>query len=317
MRRFWLLGAALLAAVVAAALHFSEERAFVRIAERAEPWWLAAALALQAGTYLAQGGVWRRVALQSGYTLARREAFELGLAKLFADQALPSGGLSSSLLVDRALAGRDLPPAVVKASVLINLASYYLAYTVALVVALVIVARRGQGNAIILVASALFLLFSLGVSGAIVVMAGRRRIADRFVRVPAVRSAVDYLAAADRGLVRSPRVLAGTAALQGVIILLDAATLWTLILALGARASAAGVFASFMVASLFRTMGIMPGGLGTFEATSVITLRWAGVDLAAALSATLLFRGLSFWIPMLPGYWCSRRVVSEGRRSSA
>ena len=314
----WLLGAALLAALVAAGLHFAEERAFVRIVERAEPWWLAAALILQAGTYLAQGGVWRRVALQSGYALARREAFELGLAKLFADQALPSGGLSSSILVDRALAGRDLPSPVVKASVLINLASYYLAYTVALVVALVIVTRRGQGNAIIIVASALFLLFSLGVSGAILVMAGGRlRVADRFGRVRPVRSAVDYLVAADRGLVRSPRVLAGTVALQGVIILLDAATVWTLILALGERASAAGVFASFMVASLFRTMGIMPGGLGTFEAASVVTLRWAGVDLAAALSATLLFRGLSFWIPMLPGYWCSRRVVSERRRSIA
>jgi len=37
-----------------------------------------------------------------------------------------------------------------------------------------------------------------------------------------------------------------------------------------------------------------------------------GVPLPVALSATLLFRGLSFWLPMLPGVWCSRRVM--GRR---
>jgi Mg2+-importing ATPase len=72
-----------------------------------------------------------------------------------------------------------------------------------------------------------------------------------------------------------------------------------------------------MIASLFRTMGIVPGGLGTFEATSVLTLRMMGVDLAVALSATLLFRGLSFWLPMLPGYWFSRRVVAPARTKSS
>ena len=57
----WILGAALLATVITAALHFSEGEAFVRLAEHAEPWWLLVALLLQAGTYVAQGGIWRRV----------------------------------------------------------------------------------------------------------------------------------------------------------------------------------------------------------------------------------------------------------------
>jgi P-type Mg2+ transporter len=35
----------------------------------------------------------------------------------------------------------------------------------------------------------------------------------------------------------------------------------------------------------------------------VLMLRMVGIDVAVALSATLLFRGLSFWLPMLPGYW--------------
>jgi Mg2+-importing ATPase len=78
---------------------------------------------------------------------------------------------------------------------------------------------------------------------------------------------------------------------------------------LGVTASVSGVFVSFMIASLLRTMGIVPGGLGTFEATSVLMLRMVGIDVAVALSATLLFRGLSFWLPMFPGYWCSRRLL--------
>jgi hypothetical protein len=56
-----------------------------------------------------------------------------------------------------------------------------------------------------------------------------------------------------------------------------------------------------------------PRGLGTFEATQVLMLRMVGIDLAVALSATLLFRGLSFWLPMLPGHWFSRRAVAPHR----
>ena len=157
----------------------------------------------------------------------------------------------------------------------------------------------------------------------ILAMAGRplERVAPYAQRLPLVQTTLAFLRGADGRLVRNPRVLGTAIGLQGAIVLLDAATVWTLIGALGVSAPVTGVFASFMIASLFRTMGIVPGGLGMFEATSVLTLRMAGVDLAVALSATLLFRGLSFWLPMVPGYWFSRRVLarrpSDSRRLAA
>jgi uncharacterized membrane protein YbhN (UPF0104 family) len=46
-----------------------------------------------------------------------------------------------------------------------------------------------------------------------------------------------------------------------------------------------------------------PGGLGAVEAAYVFGLTAAGVDSAVAVSATLLFRLLTFWLPTLPGYW--------------
>ena len=85
------------------------------------------------------------------------------------------------------------------------------------------------------------------------------------------------------------------------IFLLDTMTMWFLILALGTVASPTAVFASFMTSSLLRTVGFLPGGLGTFEATSVFTLKVSGVPIAVALGATLIFRTLSFWLPMIPG----------------
>jgi Mg2+-importing ATPase len=37
-------------------------------------------------------------------------------------------------------------------------------------------------------------------------------------------------------------------------------------------------------------------------------LKLAGVAVPVALAATLLFRGLSFWLPMVPGVAFSRAV---------
>jgi Mg2+-importing ATPase len=108
--------------------------------------------------------------------------------------------------------------------------------------------------------------------------------------------------------------LAETSLWQVVIFLLDGATMWVLILALGEHASMKGVYASFMLSSLLRTMGVVPGGLGTFEATSVLTLKMIGVAIPVALSATLLFRGLTFWLPMLPGLWLSKNIALDRRQ---
>jgi Mg2+-importing ATPase len=255
------------------------------MAERADPSWLILAVLLQAATYVAQGGIWRRVGDAAGYRLSRNAAFELSLAKLFADQALPSAGLSSSILIAKALEQRQLSSGAVNASVLINVASYHLAYVVALAGALVIVAWHQQTNALVVTTAVLFLLFSLGLSAAVLGLSGRhhQRLAHTLRTFPAVRTALDFLAGADARLVRSPRLLTATIGLQLAIVLLDASTLWALIAALGVTASVSGVFASFMIASLFRTMGIVPGGLGTFEATSVLMLRMVGVELAVAV----------------------------------
>jgi Mg2+-importing ATPase len=299
--------------VIVAAVRFSEARAFVGLLEQVNPSWVLLAVAFQLGTYVAQGSVWRRVAGAAGFRVSRWTAFELGLAKLFADQALPSAGLSSGVLIAKSLERRNVPRAAVKAAVLIDIASYHAAYGLALIAALAILISHGEANAVILIAALMFLLFCCVLSSGIMMLAGRPhdRLARTLRRVPGVRSGIAFVAGADARLVRRPRVLGGTVGLHLTIVALDAATMWTLVHALGASVPPGGVFAGFMVASLFRTMGIVPGGLGTFEATSVLMLRLAGLDLAAALSATLLFRGLSFWLPMLPGYWSSRRVLGN------
>lgn len=313
----WLVGAAALAAVVVVAQHFAEEREFVAIIARAKPWWLAVAVLLQLCTYAAQGQVWRVAASASGTRLPLPDAYKLSLAKLFVDQAVPSAGLSGTLVFARALGQRGMANATVMTCVLIDGASYYAAYVVCLATALLLAAMTGHANATIVAASLVFIVFAVVVSGVMLAFAGRR--APRIVRplehFRFAAGALKLLEEVDGRVVRDPRLLLRALAWHIVIVLLDTATIWFLVLSLGSVAPVVAVFISFMTSTLFRTIGIVPGGLGTFEAASVLTLKLAGIPVAVALSATLAFRVLSFWLPMVPGLYLSRAVERRARAS--
>jgi len=51
--------------------------------------------------------------------------------------------------------------------------------------------------------------------------------------------------------------------------------------------------------------------LGTFETAVGRSLKSIGLPLPIALSATLLFRGFSFWPLMIPGLICARRLLGK------
>lgn len=290
------------------ALHASELREFLSLSERAQPIWFLLACACQAGTYAAQAEVFRCVGRARRIRLPFFALCRLSVAKIFLDQALPSAGISGTVVLARSLEVRGISRAIVAAAIIVDLASYYAAYVLSLSLALAWLVIRHDVSVFVVLVGLVFIVFALSLSVALLAIAGRPA-----PRLPAVLkhfkpldTVLTFLRQADPALVQNASILWKTSVLQLSIVAFDGATMWVLVRALGARASAGGVFASFVLSSLFRTIGVVPGGLGTFEATSVLTLKLVGVAIPVALSATLLFRGLSFWLPMLPGFWFSR-----------
>lgn len=307
----WMLGAALSAAVIVAALRFSEAQEIARLTERAQPWWLLAAMALQVGTYAAQGEIWRDIGRAAHSPLSLSYAFELSLAKLFVDQALPSAGVSGTVAVAKSLQDHGMARPAVMAGVVVNIASYFVVYVLSLGVAVLLLPPHGSTGSLVFLGAGLFVLCSIALVVVVLVLPGgaNSAIGKPLARFRFLQRFLQYLEEADTTLARRPLLLLRSCAWQLTIVLLDAATVWILLVALGVTASVVAVFASFMISNLFRAIGILPGGLGTFEASSVLTLQAVGVPLPVALSTTLLFRGLSFWLPMLPGVWLSRRLL--------
>ncbi len=67
---------------------------------------------------------------------------------------------------------------------------------------------------------------------------------------------------------------------------------------LGVRPDPALVLLAFTTASVLGLLPFTPGGLGFVEAGLTATLNLAGVPVGAALVATLVYRLLTFWLPL-------------------
>ena len=311
VRLAWLTGGVLLIALVVVVAHLGEGRRFAEVLREARPAWLGVAALLQIGTYLCAAGVWQRALRAGGVRLGVGGLVPLGLAKLFADQALPSVGLSGTLLVVRALLRRGVPHGASVAAMLAGLMSYYVAYALAVAGSLAVLWQRGELHRALLVLAFFFSIPTAGVPLAILWLRGRAeaRLPRALLRLPGAREVMDALAEAPPGAIFGPRLAFEASALQLGVFLLDAATLEATLQAVGGSLAPGVAFASFIVASMVASLAWVPGGLGTFEGTCVAMLHVHGVGLEVALAAVLLLRGFSFWLPMLPGLWIARREM--------
>jgi glycosyltransferase 2 family protein len=80
--------------------------------------------------------------------------------------------------------------------------------------------------------------------------------------------------------------------------------------ALGGSAPFASVAVVYLTGSALGSIVPTPGGLGAVEAALTAGLRAAGVAGGVAISAVLLFRLLTFWLPV-PGGWAALRYLER------
>ena len=300
-------------ALILVVLHFGSIERIVALAQAARPAWLLLAVLAQAATYVSAALVWHQALHQAGHKRSLRTLVPLGVAKLFTDQVLPSSGISGTVLVVRGLIRRRVPPEIAMAAMLASLVSYDIAYLLVVLASAGILWLHNRASLPLFAAVAVLAVITVAVPTAIL---GLKRWGDRqpfawLSKRLGMAALLRALAAAPTDLLRSPGLLIRTSAFQLGIFMLDALTLWLAFRAIGAVPEAWVVFVGFAVASMAATIGPMPLGLGTFEASSVGMLSFLGVSIEAALAGTLLLRGLTFWLPMLPGIWLARREIGR------
>lgn len=307
----WAFGLLALAALIAVVLHFGTIEEFARLAAGASPSWLLVACLAQAGTYVCAALVWHRTLRHAGHPRRLAILVPLGVAKLFTDQVVPTSGVSGAILVARALVRRRVPTRIVMATLLVGLVSYFAAYLISAMTSLALLWLHHRANAAFVSIVALFAAVVVAIpSGVLWLKQLGQRIPVIWVRrLPAAAHLLRAVAEAPSALLVDPRLLAQTVTLEFLIFALDALTLWLVFRALGHDPGMWVAFVSFVMASIFATLGPIPLGLGTFEAGCVGMLGLLDVPIETALAATIILRGLTFWMPMIPGLWLVRREL--------
>jgi hypothetical protein len=312
----WTIGLAALVALVWFILHFGDIEAFFAAIRSANLGWLAGAVLCQAATYACVAATWSRTLASSGVHYRLSSLFKLAVIELFVNQALPTGGLSGSLVVARGLSIRGIPSSVATAALLIGAGSYYAAYLIVGLIAFGLLWLHGGLTDGWLVTSVIFVVMVGFLAWAVFAVArSDGRLLPKFaLRWNAVQRLRGLWAQVQVEVMRNRRVLGETVFLQALVFLLDVATLYCTAHAVGAATDFSAAFSSFMLASVVATVAPIPLGLGTFEATCTAILHVQGASTESALAATLILRGLTFWLPMLPGLWL---LFQENRRHRA
>jgi len=260
---------------------------------RAKPGWTIVALALSALTY-----VGATVAL-SGFVLERLNPLRTFLVQIAASfvilvtpAAVGGAALNLRYLRRSRLSATDAAASVGVTQV-ISLVVYF-------VLLLVFAAITGTSHA---VAVPGWTFIALGVLAGLVLVvlvlpAGRRQLLSRLA------SAASQVVPRLLDVAQRPVKLAQGVGGALVVTLAYIFCLVASVQALGGQAPpVASIAVVFLTGSAVGSLVPTPGGIGAIEAAMSTGLIAAGMQSSRAVAAVLLFRTVTFWLPVLAGWW--------------
>lgn len=295
---------------------FGDFELFLSYVRKAEPWWLLAAVALQVLTYVSAGEVWNVAMRAAGTPLRPNILARLAVERLTIDQFMPSAGVAGHIGTLQALRHFGVPAPIAMEALFVDLLSHYAAYATAVLGAFTVLSMHHGVTPVIRLTLGVFAIIATSVLVATVLFLRNR---DRIRSIPtwiSKRKKISRLIGA-LSEVSTERILDWDVFLKSTffqfgIFVLDGMTLWTAMRAVGFHASPAACFTALIIAMVAGTVLFIPGGVGVFEVGSVTTLVALGMPFEGALAGTLLLRGLTLWIPLIPGSILAHQDLGVG-----
>jgi glycosyltransferase 2 family protein len=258
----------------------------------ADPRWMLVALALSALSYA--GAAWEL----SGFVLEKLSFTRTVLAQLassFVTLVTPAAVGGAALNV-RYLQRRKIPPAVAAASVGVSQVVAFVLHTVLLVIFVAITGARS--HSLRPPTWAYWVIAGLIVVALIVLAVPRGRRLLRARLGPALGQIGPRLVATVQQPTKLAEGVGGALLLTGSYILCLAAS----VLALGGHIALTSAAVVYLTGAALGSVVPTPGGLGAVEAALAAGLTATGMAAATAVSAVLLFRLLTFWLPVPVGW---------------
>lgn len=315
----WLFGLLAVGVIVFMVLHFGDLKSFGRMLQSAQPLWLLAAAGLQVLTYASVSMGWKLVLDRAGAPLPLYRLVPVALSKLFADAMIPAAGMGGNLLLVNRLVKLGVPRGAAVAALLISMMGYYTVFALFALAMLFLLWIHGKATPLLVGVVTTFLLVALAIPSMALWLRrrGSHPLSPFLEHIPVVSSLLHVVGEAPARLMADRRLILGVGVCNGVIFLADSATLQVCLFSMGHPVGYSTAFIAMMGASILAALAPLPLGLGSFEAGSTAMLSILGVPLPAALAGTLLLRGFTLWLPLLPGLVMMRgapRRKPRGRR---
>ena len=299
--------------------------------QRGNTWWIIAGGALELCSFAGYVLAFRTVFVRGGSLIGWRESYQITMAGLVATRLFAAAGAGGVALTAWALRRSGMQPRIVACRMVAFIVLLYSIYVGSLLIdgiGLGVGLFPGGGAFAITLLPAILAAVIITAIGAVTLLPedterrlhswgsgyGRRaRWIARALSVPAlaasgVRTAVSLIRAREPGLL-------GALAWWGF----DICVLWAMFHAFGSPPPFTVIWMSYFVGTLGNLLPL-PGGLGGVEGGMIGAFAAFGVDFNLAVLAVLSYRGISFWLPTLPGgvaYFQLRRTVARWRGDHA
>lgn len=257
-----------------------------------------------------------------------RDLIPLTLGALFVNLVVPAGIAGGTALFAQDLARRGKPAMRTATGILLQLIADFSAFAFILVPGLIYLFFEHDLKAYEVVAAVILLLMTSGLS--VIVLLGiwkpnwlhrifglsqraANRLSERLRRSPilsedwAQKNAEEFNQAAT-AVAGHPLGLIRTIGVALLAHLLDITTLYILFLAFHQPIGLGTLVAGYAMGILFWIVSITPQGIGVVEGVMALTFTSLGITGAVATTVVLAFRGLTFWIPMLVGFFAVQRM---------
>ncbi|NNE40739.1 MAG: flippase-like domain-containing protein [Marinicaulis sp.] len=320
-RRLIMLAVALFIALIGigfASLNLESLQALGEQIRTAQPRWLAASALSQLMTYACTALIWRRALVSAGYSLPFRDLYWLSVGKLFADQAIPSAGLSGGALFFYAFAKRNIPNKIAFSLFIFVCVAYFIAFFIAGIISFAALTAVDSASPVIStsITTVAIVLMSILVISFLIIISLPNATPRWAQKVPHFNQARHWVSTALYFIKTERRLFFELTALQFFVRLIDGITLYLAFVAINISVPIEVCFFTVIIGSIASMVGFMPMGVGAYEAGMIATLKVFGVPIDSAIAATVIFRGLTLWLPLIPGFYIVQREIFRKKASA-
>jgi len=309
--------------------YFSTLKSDLKLFGHLDPVWLLMVLIFQAGTYYFNALIYQ--VLLRIYTkkaiFSLKNILKVSIVMLFLNQIVPSAGLSGNAFFSNLIVKKGIT--VEKSLSLMSLVLLTSFISTTLIIALLIIVGLFFNFPRFFFAILMVGVLVFGVISTFTALAGRGKtihyVLNKISRIGFIKQNVQRYKAIVKSelndddnpikiLLSKGDITLKSMAYKIGIVVFDVLTIYALFKGFGISVNPIAVSMGYILTQIIQLLPLSPGGILVYEGSMTFFFTQMGVPLEAAVTVVLLFRFLSFWLPIPVGLFLYKDLQQDTQK---